>query len=108
MASGLSQLRGEESEFSRLLEAVIGRSLFAVTLIATVFILTLHCSGRDVTALCYTAVWVLVAELNLIFCGLLKNVELLQSLALFGWAIEGFLMVGQLAGLLGFDFFHAL
>lgn len=104
----MSQLKSEESDFSKQLEAVVGRSLFAVTLIATVFILTLQSSGRDVAALCYTAVWVLVAELNLIFCGLLKKVELLQSLALFGWAIEGFLVVGQLAGLLGFDFFHAL
>jgi hypothetical protein len=89
-------------------EGVIGRSLFSVTVIAAVSILTLQSSGREVSALCYTAVWVLVAELNLIFCGLLKKVEAVQSLALFGWTIETLLVVGQLGGLLGFDFFHAL
>ncbi len=58
--------------------------------------------------MCQVIAWLFVAELNLIFCGLLKEYQIMDSLRLFGLTIETILIVGQLLRITGVDFFDFL
>jgi hypothetical protein len=72
----LVRWRQGEIDFTKEVEAVVNRSLFAVAVIVALHIVALPKEG-DVATLCKVATWLLVAELNIIFCGLLRKVPIL-------------------------------
>lgn len=101
--------KGEEVDSVIEINAAINRSLFAVFFVMTVYVATLVFGlSLEISILSQIAIWLFVAELNLIFCQLLKKVSILQNVALFGWSIEVIIVGGQLARLLSFDFFEFL
>lgn len=76
-----------------------------MTVIAAIYLPALPKDG-EVGVLCKIVAWLLVAQVNTIFCTLLGRVSAaFQSLALFGTTIEIALVIGQLASFFGFDFF---
>jgi hypothetical protein len=73
--------------------------------IAAVYLPALPKEG-EVGVLCKIVAWLLVAQVNTIFCTLLGRVSpAFRSLALFGTTIEIVLVLGQLASFIGLDFF---
>lgn len=103
-------VKKEETAISKQLEASVGHSLFKVTSIVSLFILSSSLGAeRSMSSLCLAALWVLVAELNLIFCSLLPGVAVVESLSLFGSTIEALVVCGQVGSwLFAFDLFTLL
>lgn len=104
-AAALVRGRKGETDISREVESALNRSLFAVTVIAAVYLPALPKDG-EVGVLCKIVAWLLAAQVSTIFCTLLGRFSpAFQSLALFGTTIEVALVIGQLASFFGFDFF---
>jgi hypothetical protein len=97
-------IKKDASKFSQLLNDTVGSSLFSVFLVLT-FTLGIKV---EINVMCQVIAWLFVAELNLIFCGLLKEYQIVDSLRLFGLTIETILIVGQLLRITGIDFFDFL
>jgi hypothetical protein len=108
VAVGIRFKKGE-NDFTKQLDAEVSRSLLRCCGILSVHLLAGMCSWElGVDQICMIAIWLLLAELNIVFCGLLSKGAVFRSLQLFGVAIEVILVVGQLARLVNFDFFNIL
>ena len=106
--AALVRWRRGDTDFSKEVESALNRSLFAVAVIAAIYLPALPKEG-DVGVLSKIVAWLLVAQVNTIFSTLLGRVSAaIQSLSLFGTTIEVVLVLVQLASFFGFDFFKLL
>jgi hypothetical protein len=101
-------LRKEQTLSGRLDEIII-KSLFNTMFLVSFTIVTAALGATiSLPVLCHISLWILVAEVNQIVCGLLKRVEILASWELFGISIEITLILGQLIRLAGVDAYDFL
>jgi hypothetical protein len=98
--------KGRPSDTVAVISEVIGRSLFNVLFISSLYIFTAAFGATlSLNLLCHVTAWVFIAELNRIFCGLFKKSEFYASLELFGISVETILIAGQLIRFLGINFY---